>query len=163
MAPAKKKYRYSLLAVFCTLLISTSLADASSITDALRKAPIGDLIKAQSLAGSNVETVCALQPYQDRLLADNDVAKGLNARLNAEAFSADEGHFTFVIVRNGDMELEQIKRSVQLDIFGFHQLPAEVMLPGQFVQAQCTDGQSAAIIKILFRGRTYVVFGSLRQ
>lgn len=163
MTTAKKKYWYSLLAAFCTLLISTSLVNASSITDSLRRAPIGDPIEARSLAGPNVETVCVLQPYQDRLLADGDVAKGLNARLNAEAFSADEGHFAFLIVRNGDVQLEQIKRSAQMDIFGTNKLPAEVVLPSQFSQAECADGQSAAVIKIHFRGRAYVVFGSMRQ
>lgn len=65
----------SLFAAFFTLLISTSLANASSTTDALRKAQIDVLIMAQSLACSNVETMCAMQPYQDRLLVDSDLAK----------------------------------------------------------------------------------------
>ncbi len=94
--------------------------------------------------------MCALQPYQDRLHADNDVTKGFNARLNAEAFGAHEGHFTFVIIRNGDMELDQIKRSAQLDIFGSHKLPAEVMLPGQFVQASVPMGNPPPSSKSYF-------------
>ncbi|OCJ16165.1 hypothetical protein A6U87_22940 [Rhizobium sp. AC44/96] len=144
------------------MAMSASCADATSIGDGLRAAPIGKIIMASTLTGADVETVCLLQPYQDRLNSGGSVAASLNARLDAEALTTDEAHFTFVIVGKRGLTLDRIKRSTQLDVFGLHRLPSELVLPHDFVQAECASGASAALVKVMFRERAYIVVGEMR-
>jgi hypothetical protein len=108
----------------------------------------------------DVETVCVLQPYQDQLTTRDSVAERLNVQLRAQAFKADEGHFIFAFIRNHTLELDKIKRSNRLDIFGVRPLPTGTFLPDQFAQAECSPAHTAAILKVVYRERVYVVFGA---
>jgi hypothetical protein len=148
------------LAVLCALAYAECAA-ASSLENALREAPMGERIMIEPLLGPDVEAVCVLQPYQDQLTARDDVAERLNAQLRAQALAVDESHFIFAIVRNHALQLDRIKRSNRLDIFGVRPLPTGTSLPDQFAQAECSPAQTAAIVKVMYRERAYVVFGAV--
>lgn len=165
MAPLRKTAsRRTLLAAFCAVpMLSASYAAASSLQDALREAPIDEPIMVETLLGPEVETVCVLQPYQNQLTTRDDVAERLNAQLRAEVLTADEGHFIFAIVRNHALELNRIKRSTQLDIFSARPLSTGNALPDQFVQAECSSGHAAAIVKVMYRERAYIMFGAMHR
>lgn len=154
--------RGTLLVMLCAMPISCAEYAASpSLQDALQELPIGEPVMVETLLGSDVKAVCVLQPYQNQLTTRDGVADTLNAQIRAEALAADEGHFIFAIARKSALELERIKRSNQLDIFGLRQLPAGSSLPDHFVQAECSPVHTAAIVKIIYLERAYVVFGAI--
>ncbi|TLX13015.1 hypothetical protein [Rhizobium sp. MHM7A] len=156
----KMSVRRILLAVLCAMPYA-EYASASSLEDALREAPMGEPVMIGPLLGPDVEAVCVLQPYQDQLSTRDDVAERLNAQLRAQALAVDEGHFIFAIVRNHTLQLDRIKRSSRLDVFGVRPLPTGTSLPDKFAQAECSPAHTAAIVKFIYRERAYVVFGAV--
>lgn len=158
----KMPVRPTFLTVICAIVMSSlGYAGESSLQNALREAPISKPVMLEPLLEPDVEAVCVLQPYQDQLTTRDGVAEGLNAQLRAQALTADEGHFIFALARNHSVELDRIKRSNRLDIFGMRPLPTGISLPDQFVQAECSPPHTAAIVKVMYRERTYVVFGAV--
>lgn len=156
--------RSSLLAVLCAIPMSCSeYAAASSLQNALREAPIGEPIMVETLLGPHVKAVCVLQPYQEQLTSGNGVVERLNAQLRTKALTADEGHFIFAIFRNHTLELDRIKRSSRLDIYGVRPLPTGTSLPDHFVQAECSPARTAAVVKVMYRERAYVMFGTMTR
>jgi hypothetical protein len=75
--------------------------------------------------------------------------------------AVDESHFIFAIVRNHALQLDRIKRSNRLDILGVRPLPTGTSLPDQFAQGECSPAHTAAIVKVMYRERAYVVFGAV--
>jgi hypothetical protein len=138
-------------------------AAASSLQNAIRDAPNGKPIMVETLLGPEVEAVCVLQPYQDQLTSGNSVAERLNVELRAQAVIADEGHFIFAIARNHTLELDRVKRSKRLDIFGARPLPTGTFLPDQFIQTECSPAHTAAVVKFMYGERTYVMFGTMSR
>jgi hypothetical protein len=145
------------------IAVPASQAGATSFEDNLRQMPVGEPEMVSTFGWPDAETVCLLQPYQDRVLANGDVAESLKARLNNKPLEADEGHFIFLVDVKRGLQLVRIKRSAQLDVLGVLKLPAEVSVPDQFVQAECAAGAAAAVVKAVVRGRVYVLFGTVHR
>jgi hypothetical protein len=132
------------------------------LQEALLSAPVAHISKIDALT-SDAKAVCVLQPYQDRLHILGDIAASVNAHLAKVKFSSDEGHFTFVFARNHGIEIERIKRSQDLDFFSNRQMPAAISnaLPHNFSQEDCVTGSSAAVIKVKFHERSFIIFGQI--
>ena len=100
-----RPFWYLLLAALLAMLMSISYAGSATPTlNALRDAPIDIPVRIAQIAVPVAETVCLLQPYQDRSRDGGDLTARINAHLDAEAFAADEGHFTLILVREHGIE-----------------------------------------------------------
>ena len=151
----------TLLAALLTLAVSAPHAWADSLRDNFRQIPLGEPVMMSTFGLSDAATICLLQPYQQRINAGGDVAEGLNARLGAKTLVSDEGHFTFLIDGTRGLQLERIKRSAQLDVLGLRDLPAAVSFPDGFVRAECAPGATAAVVKVVVKGRCLISFGTM--
>lgn len=58
-----------------------------------------------------------------------------------------------MIVRNHTLELDRIKRSNRLDVFGARPLPTGTFLPDQFIQTECSPAHTAAVVKFMYHER----------
>jgi hypothetical protein len=155
MMPASRilLQRGILLAALWVGAVSPIRAEAASIRESLHAVPDNQIIMVSEIAYPDAETVCVLQPYQNLLNPKGDASAELNARLRDELPVADEAHFTFAVFRKHGLELDRILRS---------RLPVGAVLPRGFIQAECASSSSAAVVKIRFRERAYIVFGEIR-
>ena len=150
------------------LLLSTahwSAAGAGPLDEStFNKISVGKPTRFHDISTFDAKAVCLLQPYQDRLPSRDVLAARVNKYLAANNYSADEGHFAFVVIGNDAIELTSFKRSQSLDVLAKHEVPSKAleMFPIGFVPQNCADGQLAAFMKISFRSKPYIVLGELR-
>jgi hypothetical protein len=97
--------------VVLLIAVQASQARATSFEDNLLQMPVGEPEIVSTFDWPDAETVCLLQPYQDRVLTNGDVAESLKARLNNKPLEADEGHFIFLVDGKRSLQLVRIKRS----------------------------------------------------
>lgn len=141
------------------------LANAGSLKeDDFNKFKVGEAAQFSNLSSFEAQTVCLLQPYQDRLSSKELVAVRMNKYLAASKYSSDEGHFAFVLIGKEAIEIASFKRSKNLDVLSKHEISSSVeeILPKDFVPHDCASGQSAVFTKVGLQARTYVVLGELR-
>ncbi|MBB3521173.1 hypothetical protein [Rhizobium sp. BK456] len=138
------------------------LAEAGALDeDAFGNIPLGKATKFSRISSFDAQAVCLLQPYQNRLPSSDALAVRVNEYLAASNYVADEGHFAFVLIGKGAIEIAAFQRSQKLDVLAEHEVSSSVeeMLPKDFASHDCASGQSAALVKIEFRARNYVLLG----
>jgi len=132
--------------------------------DALLAIPAGGARPVSELAKADFSRVCILQPYQNRVQAENgelDLSRA-NAHLSAIEYAGDEVHWALIFIADAAIELVVFNRSSKLDLMAVRQLQstdAAALLPVGFVPMNCAAGNRAALSKIGFGERTYVVLG----
>jgi hypothetical protein len=139
-------------------------ADAGVIsTNAFNSIRMGEAKRLADLSPFKAETICLLQPYQDRLPSEHPYSARVNQYLVAEDYRGDESHFAFVLVGKDGIEIAAFARSKQLDVLAKHgvSLLFEKSLPKGFQARNCASGGPAAIAKTSLKERTYVVLGEI--
>ena len=134
--------------------------------DALLAIPNGEARPVSELTKADFSRVCILQPYQNRVQTDHgelDLARA-NAHLSAIEYAGDEGRWALILIADAAIELVVFNRSSKLDLMAVQQLQstdAAALLPIGFVPMNCAAGNRAALSKIGFGERTYVVLGEV--
>lgn len=141
------------------------VASAGSLDEgALSNMPVGKPAMFADLSSFDAQAVCILQPYQGRLSAGDALAARVNDYLAANNYAPDEGHFALVLIGTEAIEVAAFNRSRRLDVLARHEVssPVAELLPKDFAPHDCASGQSAALLKIEMRERTYVLLGETR-
>ncbi len=128
--------------------------------DAVTNVPLGTAVRLADISPFNAEAVCILVPYQDRLESKYAFAARVNDHLAKKGFRADEGHFALVFIGSRSIEIATLSRR-RIDMLPMHMIspPAAQMLPEGFTPQSCANGEVAALAKIEFRDRIYIVLG----
>lgn len=132
--------------------------------DALLAIPAGGMKPVSDIANADFTRACVLQPYQNRMQEENgdlDLVRA-NAHLSAIEYEGDERHWALILIADTAIELVVFNRSSELDLMVVHQLQSTEtakLLPVGFVPVYCAAGNRAALSKIGYRERTYVVLG----
>ncbi len=124
---------------------------------------IGQVLRLSSFTKASSGTVCALYPYQEFVTEGDPESVRINAHLKAIGYMADEGHWAIVVVEPEAVHLSKFKLSKKLDILALHKMQTEHKVkpptPKDFKPARCSSVHDAAITKIEWQGRIYLVMG----
>jgi hypothetical protein len=149
-----------LLLTLALLGYGVSTGSDALTVDAVTNVPIGTAVRLADISPFNAEAVCILVPYQDRLASKYAFAARVNDHLAEKGFRADEGHFALVFIGGRSIEVATLSRR-RIDMLPMHMISPQAaqMLPEGFTPQSCASGEVAALAKIEFRDRTYIVLG----
>ena len=130
----------------------------------LREIKVGSVVKLSDLINEQVNVVCVLPPYRDKVIDRYPENEIINNYLESIKYQANEGYWLLLLLTSNSTKHYTFKRSKSLDIGGhFLEKSKIVGLPVNFEIAECASFNEAAFFKTSTIGdRNYMMFGRIK-
>lgn len=154
----------SLLVLLLTSCDSNWASSGPIDRAALVALPTGSSARVSDLIGAEIDRVCALGPYEDRLSEEEWHAGRVNAHLRSIRYTADEHRWAFLLIGEEQIEIASFDRSAELDLMSAYEAGRSRVdgLPQGFAPSVCARAKFAAFAKTADRDRAYVLLGELQ-
>jgi hypothetical protein len=128
----------------------------------LARIPVGEAVRFNQVFDHHEGVVCTLFPMADRLTRKSGHSERINAYLEKKNYKADDGRWSFVFSGAHGIDLVTFHGSDEVDLWSSGNVDARSTLPANFQVADCPPMDRAALVKIEFREKKYLVPGEIR-
>ncbi len=125
---------------------------------------VNDILYLNRFNKSNIESVCALYPYQQYISNTSKQSSRINSYLKEIKYTADEDYWSLVFIDSISVKLLKFNRSENLDILATHEIQNTHLenLPTNFKPISCASIGNSVIAKIKFNKRIYLIMGEIK-
>jgi hypothetical protein len=154
-------YIVSLIIFGCKANENENIALHTYIKNELK---VGETLHLNRFTKANIESVCALYPYQQYISHTSKQSSRINSYLNEINYTADEAYWSLVFIDSTSVKLLKFKRSENLDILATHEIQNSHLenLPTNFRPISCASIENVVIAKIKFNKRIYLIMGEMK-
>ena len=125
---------------------------------------VGSFIRVADLLGDSMGTICLLYPYQNFVVDDIADRNLINTFLKSIDYQASESYWSLIIIKNKLVNISKFRRSEKLDVINMRDIQKIPInnLSNQFKPMDCVSISDAAIGKIEFENRIFLMLGKLK-